>query len=210
MFNKNHSWNNSGMRFTRTICSFHLAIVCLVTIQLTTELFMKLPKPGESVQEFEALFLLIHEWDGFIALGIVVFYLMHLADGSDEWKRIFPWMSAPGRKGIWRELCVDVPGWFRGKLKSSAEARYIAGTVHGLGILLIVALGATGTMIFIGIEPDGNMDRETKLLKDLHSDLGDMIWIYFLAHSGMALIHQVAGHRVFQNIFNFKANREDI
>lgn len=170
---------------------------------------MKLPKPGESAGELEALFLLMHEWNGFIVLGIVVFYLMHLADGGSEWRRIFPWLGAPGCKGIWREICTDIPGWFKGKLRSPGESHYIASTVHGLGILLLIALGATGTVMFIGIEPDGNMDRETKLLKDLHSSLGDLIWIYFLAHSGMALIHQLAGHRVFQDIFNFKSDRSE-
>jgi len=158
------------------------------------------------VQPFESIFLGLHEWNGFIVLAIAAFYLMFLTNDSDDWKRLFPWMSTSGCKGLWREVGSDVPGWLNGHLKRPAEAHHIAGTVHGLGILLLIGLGSTGIMIFMGLESSGAMDEDTKLLRGLHAYLGTLIWIYTFGHIGMAIIHQLKGHNVLREMFSFKTD----
>ena len=197
------------MRFTRAIQSIHLAIVCLVSFQLFSEQMMEIPKPDKPTDATQALFLLLHEWNGFIVLGLAVLFLMLRADKSQERHSLFPWLSAAGWKGIFREVCSDIPGWFKGKLKTPEESFHIASSVHGLGILLLLGLGATGIMVFMGLEPNGYMDKDTKLIKDLHSSMGELIWIFVLGHSAMALLHQMAGHRVFQSIFSSKAGVDE-
>jgi len=205
--NKNSAPLNKGsMRFSRTTRWLHLAITLAVFIQLISEQLMKVPKPGETVQTIEAIFLGLHEWNGFIALAIVVFYLMYLANDSDDWKRLFPWMSTAGCKGLWQEIRFDIPGWLKGRLKRPAEAHHIAGTVHGLGTLLLIGLGSTGIMIFMGLESSGEMNAEIKLLRSLHASLGTLIWIYVFGHTGMAILHQLKGHNVFREMFSLKAD----
>jgi len=193
------------MRFSRAIQRIHLAIVCLVAFQLFSEQLMEIPKPGEAVDDVQALFLLLHEWNGFIVLGLAVLFLLLRADKSQQRHSLFPWLSTAGWKGLFKEIAHDVPGWFRGKLNKPEDSFHIASTVHGLGILLLIGLGATGIIVFAGLEPNGYMDRDTKLIKDLHTDMGTLIWIFVLGHSAMALLHQLAGHRVFQSIFSAKA-----
>jgi len=193
------------MRFTRAIQSIHLAIVCLVSFQLFFEQMMELPKPDKPIDDIQALFLLLHEWNGFIVLGLAVLFLMLRSGQSQTTHSLFPWLSVSGWRGIFKELAHDIPGWFKGKLKKPEESFHIASSVHGLGILLLLGLGATGIMVFIGLEPNGYMDRDTKAIKDLHSSMGELIWIFVLGHSAMALLHQMAGHRVFQSIFSPKA-----
>jgi len=198
------------MRFTRAIQTIHLAIVCLVLFQLFSEQIMELPKPDKPIGDTEALFLLLHEWNGFIVLGLaILFLLLRSSDKNQASHSLFPWLSAAGWRGIFKEICSDIPGWFKGKLKKPEESFHLASTVHGLGILLLIGLGATGIMVFMGLEPNGYMDKDTQLIKGLHSSMGDLIWIFVLAHSAMALLHQLAGHRVFQSIFGSKAETDE-
>jgi len=197
------------MRFTRAIQRIHLAIVCLVLFQLFSEQLMEIPKPDKAIDDTQALFLLLHEWNGFIVLGLAILFLMLRADKSQERHSLFPWLSVSGWKGLFKEICNDIPSWFKGNLKKPEESFHIASSVHGLGILLLLGLGATGIMVFMGLEPNGYMDRDTKLIKDLHSDMGDLIWVFVLGHSVMALLHQLAGHRVFQSIFISKAGIDE-
>jgi len=194
------------MRFNRTVRSLHLYIMITVLIQLISEQLMQVPKPGETVSSIESIFLGLHEWNGFIVLAIAAFYLMYLANDGDDWKRLFPWMSVSGCKGLWQEIRFDIPGWLKGLLKKPAEAHYIADMVHGLGILLIIGLGSTGIMIFMGLESSGETNRDIKLLRTLHANLGTLIWIYMFGHVGMTLIHQLKGHNVFREMFNLKAD----
>jgi len=192
------------MRFSRTTRLLHLTIMLAVLIQLISGQLMKVPKPGEVVHLIESMFLGLHEWNGFIALAIVAFYLMFLANDSDDWKRLFPWMSTSGCKGLWQETRSDIPGWLKGRLKRPAEARHIAGTVHGLGILLAIGLGSTGIMIFMGLESSGEMNEDIKLLRGLHTELGTLMWIYIFGHAGMSIIHQFKGHNVLKEMFSLK------
>ena len=197
------------MRFTRAIQHIHLTIVCLVLFQLFSEQLMEIPKPDKPTDDTQALFLLLHEWNGFIVLGLAILFLLLRADKSQERHSLFPWLSASGWKGLFKEICSDIPDWFKGKLKKPEESFHIASSVHGLGILLLLGLGSTGIMVFMGLEPNGYMDKDTKLIKDLHSNMGDLIWIFVLGHSAMALLHQLAGHRVFQSIFSSKAGVDE-
>ncbi|MFQ5356184.1 MAG: cytochrome b/b6 domain-containing protein [Mariprofundaceae bacterium] len=192
------------MRYDRSVRILHLAIMLDVLIQLVSELFMKVPKAGEMILPVERIVFMVHEWNGFIVLALVVAYIMYLTDGEGGWNRLFPWTSAAGCKGLWQEIRQDVPGWFRGKLKKPADAHYIAGTVHGLSILLVIGLGASGIMIFMGLESDGSMSPEIKLLRELHSKMGTLMWVYIFGHTGMALIHQLSGHRILQDMFSFR------
>jgi len=194
------------MRFSRGVRLLHLSIVLGVLVQLASEQLMKVPKPGETVRPMEALFLAVHEWDGFIVLGLSVFYLLYLANEGDDWKRLFPWLSAGGCKGLWEEIRSDIPGWLHGRLRPPTEAHYLAGTIHGMGILLAIALGATGVLIFMGLESGGGANSDVQLLRGLHSELGTLMWIYLSGHAGMSIIHQMKGHNVLGQMFTLRTD----
>ncbi len=197
------------MRFNRLTRFLHLCIMLGVLIQLISSQLMQVPKPGETVSAVEAIFMELHEWNGFIVLAIVAFYLMSLTDDRDDWKRLFPWLTVNGCKGLWQEIRFDMPGWLKGRLKKPAEAHYIAGTVHSLGILLLIALGSTGIMIFMGLESSGEMNDEIKLLRALHENLATLLWIYLFGHIGMTIIHQLKGHSVLKDMFKLKEDNPE-
>jgi len=194
------------MRFDHTTRFLHLYMMLAVLMQQFSSQWMKVPKPGETAQAIESVFLSVHEWNGFITLAIVVFYLMYITNDSDDWKRLFPWANASGCRGLWQEVRFDVPGWLKGRLKGPAESHHIAGFVHGLGVLLMIALGSTGIMIFMRLKSSGEANEELRMLRNLHASLGTCMWIYIFAHAGMAIMHQIKGHDVFRAIFSLKAD----
>jgi len=196
-----------SIRFSRGVRVLHLSMTLGVLLQLVSEQLMEVPKPGETIQPMEALFLTLHEWNGFVVLGIAFFYLMYLANDGDEWKRLFPWLGVDGCKGLWREIRTDIPGWIQGRLRPPTEAHYLAGTVHGMSILLMIGLGSTGILIFMGLESSGEMSEDIRLLRNLHANLGTLMWIYLFGHAGMGLLHQLKGHHVLEQMFSLGADR---
>ena len=205
MTDSGHALSRPPLRFSRAVRLLHLSLMLGVLIQLLSEQLMKVPKPGETIRPVEAVFLALHEWNGFAVLALAAFYLMYLSNNSEDWKRLFPWMSAAGCKGLCREIRFDLPGWLKGRLRPPTKAHHIAGTVHGLGILLAIGLGATGTLVFMGLESNGGMSADIRQLRSLHASLGNLMWIYLFGHAGMAIIHQLRGHRVLGEIFNLTA-----
>lgn len=65
--------------------------------------------------------------------------------------------------------------------------------VHGLGLLLMTSMAASGgvyaAQVWAGLqspEPDGS------LAMTVHFALANLVWVYLIAHAGMATIHHFA------------------
>ncbi|MDX8403701.1 MAG: cytochrome b/b6 domain-containing protein [Mariprofundaceae bacterium] len=190
------------MHYDKITKILHWLISSTIVIQLLSEEFMKRPKPGRIRTEDQELFFEVHEWFGVIVLVLVLLRFVFIMD-REEWPKLFPWITAEGRRGIISEL-KEVPGWLVGKLRDAGEQDYVAKTVHGLGLLLALGLGMTGTILFVGMNPDGSMDDVVHFFKEVHELLGELLWYYVIGHVFMALLHQLLGHRSLQRIFSFK------
>ena len=189
------------MRYNKTIRILHLMLMLGVLAQLCSELLMQVPKPGESIDQMAGFFFSIHQLIGFVVLIIAITYLMVIMEHSKHKNRLFPWLDATLRAELIREIQRDIPGWFRGVLPSPDQAHLLAGTVHGLGLILATGLGLSGSVIYLGINSDGSMPPPIHTIKELHEILGTLMWIFMAGHLVMALLHQVKGHQVLQKIF---------
>jgi cytochrome b561 len=190
------------MHYDKITKILHWLIASMILVQLLSEEFMKRPKPGRIRTDEQELFFEIHEWFGVILLVVVLLRFVFVI-GRNEWSKLFPWITAEGCKGMVAEL-KEVPGWLLGKLRDAGEEDYLAKTVHGLGLLLALALGMTGTVLFAGMNPDGSMGDVVHFFKETHEVLGELLWIYMIGHISMALLHQLMGHRSLQRIFSLK------
>jgi len=189
------------MRHDRTIRIMHIFIILTVFTQLLTELFMQVPKPGESMDKLTGLIFSAHEIMGMVVLIIMIIYLMIVGDNEQHRNRLFPWLLPEGRTGLITEFKRDVPGWFKGTLAKPEDAHLIAGSVHGLGVILVFLLGLTGCIIYLGMKHDGSMPPAIKSIRELHELLGTLLWIFIIGHLLMAAAHQFKGHRVLQGMF---------
>lgn len=64
--------------------------------------------------------------------------------------------------------------------------------VHGLGLLLVTAMAASGTLYWLQVrlglhsaEPDG------MLAMTVHLALANLVWVYLIAHAGLAVLHHL-------------------
>jgi len=184
----------------------HWGIAIGIPLQLISEELMKRPKPGRIRSDEQIFFFDMHEWVGMLLLTLIVLRLIWgvMGMGDGRLSKLFPFATAAGRKGMMHELRTEVPGWLKGKFEPPEKEDYIAGLVHGLGVLLVLALGASGAVMLYGMEDSGRMLGFVHTMKELHEALGELLWIYLVGHVGMALVHQLLGHRSLQRIFSFR------
>jgi len=190
------------MRYEKVTRVLHLFLLLTVLVQLLTEQLMQVPKPGEPIDLVAGFIFSVHQMIGFVVLIIAITYLLVIMDKVESRMRLFPWLEQGLRTALIAEIRRDLPGWFKGKLPSPDQAHLIAGTVHGLGLLLATGLGVTGSIIFLGIKHDGSMPPAIHTIKEIHELLGTTLWIYLIGHVSMAVLHQIKGHRVKQAIFS--------
>ncbi|MFQ5581313.1 MAG: cytochrome b/b6 domain-containing protein [Mariprofundaceae bacterium] len=191
------------MHYDRITRLIHWGFALLIPIQLFTEEWMKRPKPGRIRDDIQILFFDMHEWVGYAAFALILARILWGLAGRAEggWMRLLPWLTTAGLRGIAHEIRHDVPLWLRGKLPSDNEDTHLAGMIHGLGLLLTLGLAVTGVIMGLGMENSGRMTGFVHDMKEAHEVLGDLLWIFILAHVGMALLHQLVGHRALQKMF---------
>jgi cytochrome b561 len=97
----------------------------------------------------------------------------------------------------------DVPKWLAGEFPGQKEETIpLVGAIHGLGLLAVSAMAVSGTILFFGIGPDGAMSGFVTVVRAGHGYMGNLIWVYFCGHVGMAVLHQWRGDRLITNMFN--------
>jgi len=182
----------------------HFLFGSMMVFQLISEELMKRPKLIDGAPRIrtdeQIFFFELHEWFGIILLVIVGLRLSLLLGNPDEARKLFPFVSIDRMRGVITEL-KEIPGWLVGKISPPSDDDCLSGLIHGLGLLLGLALGLTGATMFVGMNPaDGTMDAFVHLMKETHEVLGELLWYYVIGHVAMALIHQLKGHRALQRI----------
>ncbi len=189
------------MKYDRTTRVLHFGIVLSILLQLFGEKLVGFPQPDHARDVIETLFIGIHEGIGLISLILVCVYLIVVLDEAAGRERLFPWMNASGRHKLWLEMRRDIPGWLHGKLPSPGESHFISGAIHGTGITLALLLGFTGSMLFLGVGPHGEIPPDVKIIWECHSIMATMMWIFVAGHAGMALMHKFKGHETLREMF---------
>ncbi len=182
--------------WSRTTRWLHFMLAITVTAQLFLSLIMEEPGEGEGLEKWA---FIAHELFGLAALSIVIlkwFWLMGGRDGGI--RRILPWNRA--------ELLYvleDVKGLILGKLPAGGPQPGLPGLIQGLGFLSVTYQGLTGFAIFMVIPPEGKLPESFEFLLEMHEAGGELVWIYWYIHVGMALFHTLCRHALLRQISPF-------
>ncbi|MBF0281609.1 MAG: cytochrome b/b6 domain-containing protein [Zetaproteobacteria bacterium] len=190
--------------YTRTSRILHWMFSYAIIFQLISESLMKRPKPGRVRDEQQIFFFEAHEYVGLLVLLLITLRLLYVMK-KNQWLELYPWISSAGVSAVLQEV-KQVPGWFAGKLAMNLDSP-LAKTVHGLGLLLALALGITGCTMYLGMDADGTMRGVVHSAKELHEGLGSLLWIYIIGHVGMVIFHQLKGHQVLQRIYSLRPDK---
>ena len=82
----------------------------------------------------------------------------------------------------------------RGRVPLTEESP-LASAIHGLGLLIATAMALTGAV--------GYFFPAARFLLGIHETIAPIMWAYLIGHVGLALLHQLAGHRILQRMFGF-------
>lgn len=170
----------------------HILFAAAVVHQLFISLIMVVPegnRPGNSYFE-------LHEWVGVITLGLLVtFWIWTLVRrGETRFGMLFPWFSGARRSAFWADLKAHLASLMRRRVPLTEESP-LASAVHGLGLLIATAMASTGVI--------GYFVPAASLLLEVHKTIAPVMWAYLVGHVGLALLHQIAGHRILQRMFGF-------
>jgi len=189
------------MRITATTRVLHYFMIFCVLYQLISAEFMRVLEPGK-MEGFDTILFTLHMmvfgWGAFLIASV---YVVILHDDKDGWGRIVPWFTVRHRRAFFKEVRHDIVSTFRGKFPLPEEQGALSGAVHGIGILLVLALGFTGAWVMLGVRSDGTMRADTLLVLDFHANFAKLLWIFLAGHVAMFLFHIVTGHRTILDIF---------
>jgi len=191
----------STQRLTTVTRVMHISMIVTVAFQLISSLLMFVPEPGKLVTYETVLFslhIMLFGWGAFLISSI---YAMTRFAEKDAWGRLVPWFSKRHRDAFFKSAKEEIPGVFTGKLAPPESRTALAGAMHGLGFLTLIALGLTGAYVMNGVRSDGTMTQDMLLMFEAHEFFGVVIWTFLACHVGMVIYHLILGHKHILDIF---------
>lgn len=184
--------NSENLRRSLATRLLHGALLLSVLWQLIGSNFVERPRParpGNTMYE-------IHEFVGLATLGLVLaFWIWTLLRRRETpFAALFPWFSGQRLKAVRDDLARHGAELKQFRLPGGEAETPLASAVHGLGLLVALAMGATGAWLFTLALPGGVVLQAHKLLANL-------MWAYVVGHAGLAVLHQFSGHAVLQRMF---------
>lgn len=178
------NFTSDARRHTRLTRILHAATAIAVIWQLGLSQIMHGPKPDRP----DGLPLVLHEYGGSVALGILVLFWINalLRSSGTQFGALFPWFSADRRQAFWEDLKAQASSLAKFSVPRHSQESALASAVHGAGLLLMTAMAGTG--VFWWLQGPGPVAR---LAIEVHELLASLVWIYLISHAAVALLHHI-------------------
>lgn len=170
----------------------HALLLLAVVWQLAGSEFVRRPRADRPANTMYTL----HEIVGLATLGLVLaFWLWSLVRRRETpLGALLPWFSRTRLKALADDLRQHGAMLRQFRLPGGEAETPLASAVHGLGLLAALAMGVTGAWLYTQPLPAGPGLQ-------LHKLMANLMWAYVVGHAGLAVLHQLAGHRVLQRMF---------
>lgn len=188
------------MKYNQTTRWLHAGIALGVSVQLIVSLIMDIPKPGRPFVGLGAAAFEVHEITGMAVVALLFLHWLALFSGHIPLGlgNLFPWFSKQRLCAMTGEIKRQ---WTQRRPDDTQQASALAGTVHGLGLLVTTLMAITGTVLYFGMAENGAMPPLVKDIKEVHELTSNLLWAYLIAHAGIAILHQWLGHRTLADMF---------
>jgi cytochrome b561 len=192
------------MAYSQITRIFHALLAVFITFQLVSSLVMDHPHRDRPMTSAGGSYFHWHEWVGLATLAILfVGWIYRVVKWKHEsQRRLFPWLTRAGR----HELRDETTRFLKLHWNRLPQEGALAGTMHGLGILLTTAMAVTGGWAYLELRPDEIVTKNANSLMSVHSFLSTFMWIYICGHVVMALWHEYEGHQTLRRMFRMRGD----
>lgn len=170
----------------------HMALLVSVLWQLVGSNWVEPPRSAQPGNWFYQ----VHEVVGLVTFGLVLAFWLWAAFRRRETPigSLFPWLSVTRMKSVAADAVAHWTMLRQWRLHHSEADSPLVSAVHGLGLLTVLSMGASGAWLYTMNKPDG-------LVLDFHELMSNLMWAYVIGHAGIGVIHQLNGHMVLQRMF---------
>lgn len=171
---------------------FHPLLALAVVLQLLTSLVMYMPLEG---RPDDVLFEL-HKYSGLSALVLSLGFWLVLAlrHQGTEAGQLWPWFSAMRRLALRADTRCHWDAIKTLRLPAYDPKAALPSALHGLGLLLITAMAASGAGYFVALLISATESPVVGLVLEMHQLLANLAWVYLIGHAGLGLIQHSTGN----------------
>lgn len=193
------------MRHSLPTRLLHLLLATAILAQLATSQLMRTPRPGRVRTPLESAGFAVHEWVGLAAMAILLAFwlwltLRRLGTAPGQ---LFPWFSRTRLLELRQDALRYLQAARRLSLPEPEQGEAVAAVLHGLGLLIALAMATTGTLGWLSWDQAAGMDGFARAVFEVHGTLANLMWAYVIAHVGAAILHELLGHRLLRRMSPF-------
>ncbi|MDQ6974507.1 MAG: cytochrome b/b6 domain-containing protein [Mariprofundaceae bacterium] len=150
----------------------------------------------------ESLGFEVHEYLGLTIAGLLTIRILLAMTNlpGANWRHLFPWLFAAGRKQLGDEIKLQMAGWKSLKLAPPEDGEAVARSVHGLIILSAMLMGITGTLLYFGWSITAPQTVWVELIAETHELTVGILEALLGAHILAVILHQRQGHNIIARI----------
>lgn len=174
---------------------WHLAMIFLVFVALLTG------DGADDYKHIEHAGFLLHGRIGVSIFFILCFYFAYSLFGPQEF-RLSRWFPFTGER--LKQTGRDLKTLTSFKLPEHKRRQGLAGFVQFFGLMVFSWLAATGTLMYVFIEPGSKAKGLLHAVKEAHEVGAPLILVYLALHVGAVIAHSLTGHHVWKDIFFLK------
>ncbi|GIX15262.1 MAG: hypothetical protein KatS3mg118_3221 [Paracoccaceae bacterium] len=184
-------------RHALTTRLLHMGVALAVIWQLGVSLIMQGPRGPQAGD----LFFATHSYVGLAAMAVIVLFWANLAlrRVGTAHGALFPWFSAERRAALWADTRAHLAALTRLRLPHYDENAPLASAVHGLGLLLMTLMAATGTLWWFAAP-----SAAAGAFEIVHKLFANLAWAYLIGHAGLAVIHHLRGEASLSEMWSLR------
>lgn len=178
----------------------HGGLAIAIILQLASSQFMNPDKGGNTAFE-------VHEYAGLTAFAFVLGFwnFSLIRKRGTPLTELLPWTLPNRRRAVWTDLSAQLSALRRFKLPAHESTSPLASAIHGLGLLLMTAMAASGTLVYFVNSGDPDAGGLVGAAMLVHKNLANLVWAYLIGHAGFAVVNHFGRAMSLRIMWSFKA-----
>jgi Prokaryotic cytochrome b561 len=179
----------------------HAGLAGAVIVQLASSQIMNPDGAGNTA-------FVVHQYAGLAAFGFVIaFWVNSMARRlGTPLGLMIPWLSGARLRALGGDVMRHLSALTRLRLPPHDGAQPLASAVHGLGLLLMTAMAASGVVYYFLNTGDPDAGGVTGLTMTVHRALATLVWIYLIGHAAMAVLAHLGGLLPLGRMWSLRRN----